>query len=322
MAAGFRRGRFFLHTRLGAGGMGEVWLAREATGPGTGATVAVKMLLPHLAEDARFVSLLRHEAARAAMLRHPGIVRVRGIEEVDGSLLLVMEHVPGPSLRWVLERSRALGRPLPAGFVARAMTCVCEALHHAHQAGLVHADVAPDNVLVTPSGDVKVVDFGVARLLHAEDGAPRAGRTGYTAPEVQAGEVPREPADLYALGAMLRELAGASDDAGALEPLARPALETDPKARPASTLALREALAPGAAPFDSHRLGRHVTLLLAAEPPRPSQPGGATTTGVIPSEAPVPSLPPTPRPWTWRGKVLVLVALAFGLALLGLLFDR
>ncbi|MCP3138640.1 serine/threonine protein kinase [Pyxidicoccus sp. QH1ED-7-1] len=296
--------------------MGEVWLARESTGAGTGATVAVKLLLPHLAEDPRFVELLRHEAERASRLDHPGIVRVRGLEETESGPILVMEHVPGPSLRWVLERSRALDQRLPVGFVARALVCVCEALHHAHQAGLVHADLAPDNVLVTPEGDVKVVDFGVARLLHGSEGTPRHARRGYTAPEVLAGGEPREPADLYAAGAMLEELAAFSEAPEALEPVAHRALTADMTARPAGALELRDALAPLASGFEAGRLGGVITHLLAAEPRRQQESAGATTTGIL---APEPPAAAVPRRRTPAKKAVVALLLAAGLAALGML---
>jgi serine/threonine protein kinase len=302
--------------------MGEVWLAREVAPAGQGGSVAVKMVLPHLAASPQFVALLRQEAEQALRLKHPAIVRTHGLEEAEGSLLLVMEHVPGPSLRWVLERSRASGRRLPAGFAAHAVALVCEALHYAHTlttedgqpAGLAHGDVSADNVLVAPSGDLKVVDFGLTRPLAASTGAPRMGKRAYLAPEVLAGKAPHARGDIYAAGVLLSELAAASEPDAEVEVLARWAMAPEEDARPETAQAFREALAPLAARagFDSSRAGVLVAALLTAEPARKEGPMGATTTGTLAPEPPVPQ-PVAPsarrRPWG-RSALGVLLASA------------
>jgi eukaryotic-like serine/threonine-protein kinase len=301
--------------------MGEVWLARQVVPAGQGGSVAVKMVLPHLAASPEFVSLLRREAEQALRLRHPAIVRTHGLEEAEGSVLLVMEHVPGPSLRWVLERSRASGRRLPAGFAAHAVALVCEALHYAHTltneqgqpAGLVHGDVSADNVLVTPSGALKVVDFGLTRPLAASAGAPRMGKRAYVAPEVLAGKAPHARGDIYAAGVLLSELAAASEPDAEVEALARWALAPEEAARPETAQALREALLPLAARagFDPSRAGALVAALLTSEPARKEGPMGATTTGTLsPEPAPIQTAPERRRGRWERSALGVLLASA------------
>ncbi len=307
--------------------MGEVWLAREVAPAGQGATVAVKMVLPHLSASPRFVELLRREAEQSLRLRHAAIVRTHGLEEAEGSLLLVMEHVPGPSLRWVLERSRACGRRLPVGFAAHAVGLVCEALHYAHTltteqgepAGLAHGDVSADNVLVTTSGALKVVDFGLTRPLAASTEAPRLGKRAYVAPEVLAGRPPHARADIYAAGVLLSELSTASEPDAEVEALARWAMAPEEEARPPTAQALREALAPLAsrAGFDAARAGALVAALLTTEPPRKEGPAGATTTGTLSPKPPPRTVGPSPRRARWGRRTLGVVLLAS--ALLGAL---
>src|SRR4051812_32021574 len=155
-------GRYELGEVLGYGGMAEVHLGRDVR---LGRDVAVKLLRADLARDPSFQSRFRREAQSAASLNHPSIVAVydTGEERVGTTVTpyIVMEYVAGRTLRDVLATE---GRLLPQ----RAMEItaqVCAALEQAHRAGIVHRDIKPGNVMLTPSGDVKVMDFGIARAM-------------------------------------------------------------------------------------------------------------------------------------------------------------
>jgi serine/threonine protein kinase len=288
VSPGFWRGRFFLHTRLGAGGMGEVWLARESRGRGRSAQVVVKQLLPHLARDARYVELLRREAAFTATLDHPHIVRVHGLEEVAGTLLLVMEHVPGCTLQQLAEAARLAGESLPPALGAFVLSRVCEALEYAYArsasgaAGrvMIHGDLSPSNLLITPEGSIKVLDFGLSRPEGTS--TPLAANRPFTAPEVLTGGPVDRRADVYALGAMLLALLEHADRESELWALGQRASAPRPDPRPASAADFQQALTRflDREPFGARQL-QEIWRRLAS--PRAEREEGASTTGVLES---------------------------------------
>jgi serine/threonine-protein kinase len=185
--------------------MGEVWKANDAV---IGRTVAIKILKEEYMGDPGFRERFRAEARHAALVNHEGIANVFDYGEEDGSAYLVMELVPGEALSSVLEREKIL----PATKVLNYVSQTAAALHAAHQAGLVHRDIKPGNLLITPDGTVKITDFGIARLA---DQVPLTatgqvmGTVQYLAPE-QAGGKPASPlTDVYSLGIVAYEaLAG------------------------------------------------------------------------------------------------------------------
>jgi serine/threonine-protein kinase len=196
-------GRYAVESRLARGGMASVYLATDTR---LDRRVAVKVMHPGLAEDPDFVARFNREARASARLSHPDIVAVYDQGEDDGQAFLVMEYVPGATLRAVL---RDRGR-LSTGEALAVMDHVLAALAAAHDAGLVHRDVKPENVLVTADGRVKVADFGLARAvagnhLTAADGA-LLGTASYLAPEhVRDGSADART-DVYAAGILLFEL--------------------------------------------------------------------------------------------------------------------
>jgi eukaryotic-like serine/threonine-protein kinase len=201
--AGLRVGdRYELTRRVASGGMGEVWAARDLV---LGREVAVKLLRREYADDAGFVERFRAEARHAASLTHPGIASVYDYGEIDGSAYLVMELVPGQPLSTILtERG-----PLSAEEAVPLLQQAAHALQAAHTAGLVHRDVKPGNLLVTPDGQVKITDFGIARA----GGQVALTRTGevmgtaqYLAPEQAMGRAATAASDVYGLGVVAYEM--------------------------------------------------------------------------------------------------------------------
>ncbi|MBX5490326.1 MAG: protein kinase [Chloroflexi bacterium] len=196
-------GRYQLNARVGVGGMAIVYDGEDLL---LGRRVAVKLLQPALASDPAFRARFANEARAAAALAHPNVVAVYDVGEEAGTPFLVMEFVEGESLRERLQRAG----PLPVREVVRIGAAVADALAAAHERGLVHRDVKPANILLTPDGRVRLADFGIAQALGAES----ATRTGtlfgsihYLAPELIRGEAATPSADIYALGVVLYEMA-------------------------------------------------------------------------------------------------------------------
>jgi beta-lactam-binding protein with PASTA domain/tRNA A-37 threonylcarbamoyl transferase component Bud32 len=195
-------GRYHILDRIAAGGMGEVFRARDAV---LDREVAIKVLHRSLAGDQGFVERFRREARAAAGISHPNIVNVHDWGAVDGIYYMVMEYVRGRALRDLVN---AEGRLAPAQ-AAEVLRQTLLALDHAHRRGIVHRDVKPENILVTTDGVVKVADFGLARAF-ADGRQTQAGTvTGtvqYLAPEQIRGEPADPRSDLYSLGIVAFEL--------------------------------------------------------------------------------------------------------------------
>jgi eukaryotic-like serine/threonine-protein kinase len=196
-------GRYTLLTRIAGGGMGDVYRAQDLL---LDRTVAVKVLQPSLASDPDFVARFRAEARAAARLTHPNVVGVYDWGSADElTYYMVMEYVPGTDLRWVLTEQGAL-EPAQAVLV---MADVCDALEAAHATGLVHRDVKPENILIGPTGKVKVADFGIAMAMDAEGTLPAgliSGTLRYLSPEQAGGGRATPASDIWAAGAVLSEL--------------------------------------------------------------------------------------------------------------------
>src|SRR5256885_6636951 len=149
-------GRYRLDERIAGGGMGDVWRGTDEV---LGRTVAVKILLPALLEEAGFAERFRAEARTMATINHPGVVDVYDYGSEEGTAFLVMEYVEGDALSRTLGR---VGRLTPARTMA-LVAQAADALHAAHEKGIVHRDVKPGNLLVRPNGTLVLTDFGIAR---------------------------------------------------------------------------------------------------------------------------------------------------------------
>ncbi|MDO4241110.1 MAG: serine/threonine protein kinase [Microbacteriaceae bacterium] len=198
-------GRYELTSRIAIGGMGEVWKADDKI---IGRTVAIKILKDEYMGDPGFLERFRAEARLAALVNHEGIANVYDYGEEQGSAFMVMEMVPGEPLSSILDRERKLPPDRVLGIVAQTAA----ALQAAHDAGLVHRDVKPGNLLITPDGRVKITDFGIARIA---DQVPLTatgqvmGTVQYLAPEQASGQMAAATTDVYSLGIVAYEcLAG------------------------------------------------------------------------------------------------------------------
>ncbi len=323
LTAGTRLGAYEIRGQLGAGGMGEVYLARDTR---LGRDVAVKILPPDLSSDSERRARFEQEARTVAALNHPGIVTLHAIEEAGGTRFLVMERITGRALADVIGHAG-----LPVGRILELAVPIADALAAAHDKGIVHRDLKPNNVMVTDEGHVKILDFGLAKAgaVRSPDGDDVAttlertmpgqivGTIPYMAPEQCRGGRVDTRADLFAFGAILYEMASGirafrgdssadvmsavlKDDPAPLEELkpALPArftkivtrcLEKDPRRRVQSAVDLR-----------------HELQDLADElRPAPASSAGAS----VPSSA-VPA--PVPRPanrWLWAAVGVAVVGL-------------
>ena len=194
--------RYTLVELLGSGGMAQVYLAHDEV---LDRNVALKILRDQYAEDEEFVERFKREAQSAASLSHPNIVPIYdwGRSE-DGAYYMAMEYVPGGMLKDRIKRDGTLG---PGAAIGVALQ-IADALQAAHERGVVHRDIKPQNVLVTRTGDVKVTDFGIARAASSAATATGIvlGTAGYMSPEQAKGEPVGPRSDLYSLGVVLYEM--------------------------------------------------------------------------------------------------------------------
>ena len=294
-------GRYTLVSRLGSGGMADVWLADDTT---LNRQVALKFLHERFSQDAQFVERFRREAQAAAGLQHPNVVGVYDRGEWDGIHYIAMEYVQGAALKDLIERGLSVGEAVE---ITRQ---ILAGARFAHERGIVHRDLKPGNVMVDGEGRAKVTDFGIARA-----GASEITQTGsvlgtahYLSPEQAQGLEVAEPSDIYSIGVILYEALtgqvpfdGDSAVTIALKQVSeqpRPPSELNPNVSPA--LDCRRAEGAGEGPREP-LLQRRRVLPGARLQPRPIPPRSATRRPTRRSPAPRPpgawpGLPPEP-PW-------------------------
>jgi eukaryotic-like serine/threonine-protein kinase len=189
-------GRYRLDERIAGGGMGDVWRGTDEV---LGRTVAIKILLPALLEEPGFAERFRGEARTMATINHPGVVDIYDYGNENGTAFLIMEYVEGDAL------SRTLGRVgrLTPGRTMALVAQAADALHAAHEKGIVHRDVKPGNLLVRPNGTLVLTDFGIARSAlvgQLTQAGSVLGTASYISPEQAAGGVATPLSDVYSLG--------------------------------------------------------------------------------------------------------------------------
>ena len=213
-----RIGRYDVLGLLATGGMAEILLARLRGPSGFERPVVIKRILPHLARQKTFREMFLDEARVVAQIRHPNVVQVHELGDERNELFLVMEYLEGESLGMVVKQLRKRQQALPPRLAAQIIVDACAGLHAAHELTgadgksieLVHRDVSPQNLFVLYSGQVKLIDFGIAKA--ADRTAARTatgqlkGKFTYMAPEQVLGEKLDRRADVFALGVILHEL--------------------------------------------------------------------------------------------------------------------
>ncbi|KFE66700.1 serine/threonine protein kinase [Hyalangium minutum] len=211
-------GKYRLVRRLATGGMAEVFLAKAAGPMGFEKELVVKRILPHLAEDPQFVEMFLAEAKLAARLNHGNVVQIFDFGEQEDSYFIAMEYVEGLNLKVLLKRTLQQGKPLPFPLIARIVSLACEGLAYAHELvdpdsgqpmKFIHRDISTDNILVSLTGGVKVVDFGIAKAAtvgsQTQSGIIK-GKLPYMPPEYLMASPIDLRSDIYALGVVLYEL--------------------------------------------------------------------------------------------------------------------
>ncbi|MBU1219684.1 protein kinase [Myxococcota bacterium] len=210
-------GKYYLLERVNVGGMAEVFKAKLFGSDGFEKILAIKRILPNIAEDEEFITMFRDEAMISVQLTHPNIAQITDLNKVDDVYYIAMEYVHGKDVRTIFERCRAERAPMSIAQACFIVMKVCEALDYAHnkkddrgkEIGIVHRDISPQNVLISYEGDVKVIDFGIAKAAGKASKTQAGilkGKFGYMSPEQVRGNVLDRRSDIFSLGIVLYEL--------------------------------------------------------------------------------------------------------------------
>ncbi len=211
-------GKYMLMRKLASGGMAELFLALHRSVAGFEKLVVIKRILPQMNQDRQFIDMLLHEARIAATLSHPNIVQTFDVGQADGTFFIAMEHIHGEDIRTIVRQMKKKNvMEFPLEHALAIVIGLSAGLAYAHEKrdldgnllGIVHRDISPQNIVVTFSGDIKVVDFGVAKSLHVTDeskGGHLKGKVPYMSPEQAGGEDIDFRSDIFACGVILFEL--------------------------------------------------------------------------------------------------------------------
>ncbi len=213
------RDRYTITERLDHGGMAEVFRGVAESMEGFKKNVAIKRILPNLTKNQKFVSMFLDEARLSLFLQHANIVQVFDISKTpDNAYFLVMEYIDGCNLKALIERAKQRGKRLDIGHSIYLMIECCKALHYAHSLehpetneplGIVHRDVSPPNILMSKNGEIKLVDFGLAKAnsqIESTDQGVVKGKFSYLSPEAASALAVDHRADVFAVGILLWEL--------------------------------------------------------------------------------------------------------------------
>ncbi len=210
-------GRYRLLKKLATGGMAEVFLAQQKGLEGFEKLLVIKRILPHLADDQEFVSMFLNEARIAARFNHPNIVQIYDLGKEEDTYFIAMEFIHGEDLGRIMRKAWQARAWIPVPIALRIIASVCEGLYYAHTKTdehgnplkVVHRDISPQNIIVSFDGNVKVLDFGIARAADqvstTRSGAIK-GKYAYMSPEQASGKVVDHRSDIFAVGLVLFEL--------------------------------------------------------------------------------------------------------------------
>src|SRR5256885_1638865 len=209
-------GKYLLLDRINIGGMAEVWRGKTFGAGGFERLVAIKRILPNIAEDEEFISMFIDEAKITVQLNHANIAQVYELNHISNSYFIAMEYIPGKDMRAIFDRCRKKGEPAPIPLTCYVVGKCCEGLDYAHRKNvngrdmnIVHRDVSPQNVLISYEGEVKVIDFGIAKAIGKATKTQAGilkGKFGYMSPEQIRGLPLDRRSDVFALGVCLYEM--------------------------------------------------------------------------------------------------------------------
>jgi hypothetical protein len=210
-------GKYYLLERINVGGMAEVFKAKTFGVEGFERLLAVKRILPNIAEDEEFITMFIDEAKIAVQLQHANIAQIFDLGKVDDSFFIALEYVHGRDLRSIFDRMRNKGESLPIAMACYVTMQVCEGLDYAHnkrdaqgrELNLVHRDISPQNVLIGYEGECKLIDFGIAKAAGKASKTQAGilkGKFGYMSPEQVRGLPIDKRSDIFAVGIVLYEL--------------------------------------------------------------------------------------------------------------------
>ena len=212
-----RFGKYLILDKIATGGMAELYKAKITSVEGFEKLVAIKKILPSLTEDKNLVSMFIDEAKLAALLTHQNIVQIYDLGSTEGAYFIAMEYIHGKDLRVLATKAKERNLPLPLEY-ALYITCrICSGLDYSHNLKdfqgnpleLTHRDISPQNILVTYEGEVKIVDFGIAKAAKkssdTEEGLIK-GKVSYMSPEQAAGKPIDKRSDIFSTGILLYEM--------------------------------------------------------------------------------------------------------------------
>ncbi|RKH42904.1 protein kinase domain-containing protein [Corallococcus sicarius] len=210
-------GKYLLLDRVNIGGMAEVWRGKQFGASGFERLVAIKRILPNIAEDEEFISMFIDEAKISVQLTHANIAQIYELGQIASSYFISMEYIPGKDMRAIFDRCRKKGEPAPVPLVVFCVAKMCEGLDYAHRKkdgmgrdlNIVHRDISPQNVLVSFEGEVKVIDFGIAKAAGKATKTQAGilkGKFGYMSPEQIRGLPLDRRSDVFAIGVCLYEM--------------------------------------------------------------------------------------------------------------------
>jgi serine/threonine protein kinase len=286
-----RFGPYQLLDRVAIGGMAEVFKAKRTGVEGFEKIVALKRILPHLSDNKEFLDMFVDEAKMVAGLAHPSIVQIYDLGRIEKSYYIAMEYVHGHDLRTIMRRAREKGLRMPLDLSLRVVSQVCAALEYAHRKKdergrpmeIVHRDVSPQNILISFEGEVKLVDFGIAKAATKASNTDRGALRGkllYMSPEQAWGRAIDRRSDVFSLGIVLYEMVtetkpfiGAGTEMTILELVRQcvitPAREINPRVPEALDRVIMKALArePGERYQDAGQMQRGLERFLRERPP-------------------------------------------------------
>jgi serine/threonine protein kinase len=286
-----RFGPYELIDRMAIGGMAEVFKAKKAGVEGFQKVVALKRILPHLSDNKEFLDMFVDEAKMVAGLNHPNIVQTLDLGRIEDSYYIEMEYVHGRDLRTIMKRAREKGLRMPLDLSLRVVSQVCAALEYAHRKKddrgrpmeIVHRDVSPQNILISFEGEVKLVDFGIAKAATKASSTDRGALRGkllYMSPEQAWGRPIDRRSDVFSLGIVLYEMVtetkafiGAGTELTILELVRQcvitPAREVNPRVPEALDRVIMKALArePAERYQDAGQMQRGLERFLRERPP-------------------------------------------------------